>query len=704
MVKGKLYKILWSAAIATTVVGVISFVAGLAFFGITLIAVGGTSLALSVIWTEIQLALADRDDSVRQLILLYGEAALFIIAVAFSTNVIPSEAPTSVRAVTLILGLQALALTIQSKPATISRTAQSTVLCAGHGTVLAGSVLALPFGPTNPSGTLLLYAVGIPTVLLHTFWIRTYRSTADSAPQTGIQRWEGILLIAIIVGVPSTLFVSLIGPEAVLPLNSTVVSVAIATTGIALIFAFATLGAPQSSPRIARLLERHLVGASLHILVTLILVNTAVFTVFLLVPQLFTWILGGVLILLLIGISMNYLMIVHEQRSSRSDYDNARTPSPEIPLSAVTIVITAFDEAAVLPETLQHNLDTLEELPFILVPAVRSTDGTIKLMEETQEAYSDRVRIVKGTTGSKAGDLNRAWQHIKTPYVLVLDADETVNIEFVRRGLTQLEKHPSVGIVQGRKVSTSPTYDAFRRFVTIERQHSTLLDHSLIDDIFDAGHFAGSSAIFRREVPVDVKGFDPSYLTEDIELTIRLYLQTDWNVMYDNQMIAREINPQNWDALFRQRERWARGWAQVAVQYSGDILYSWKNIGGKKSGALSWLLFTAVSAPIFTILPALSLHWYLGLAPQTSPILAFIIAIVLLPERGISFVYTAIRDPAVETSAGRVVEVLLFAYTWILFTWLIQLHSLYLQLSGTEGVWHRTTKGKTDLERIQASQ
>lgn len=698
---GRFYKILWSAAIATAIVGVLAFTAGQTFFAIILIAVGGTSLALSVIWTEIQLALADRKNAIRQLVLLYGEAALFIVAVAFSTNVIPSEAPVSIRAVVLVLGLQALALTIQSSPATISRTAQWTILGAGHGTVLAGSVLALPFGPTNLSGALLLYAVGLPTLLLHAFWIRTYRSTANSASQTGAQRWEGILLVAIIVGVPSTLVISLIGPEPVLTLNNTLVTVATAVAGIALIFAFAILSAPELLPKTTQFLERHLVAATLHILATLILVNTAAFAVFLIVPQLFIWILSGVLILLLFGVGINYSMIIHEQRSSK--HDDSERRSSESPLSAVTVVVTAFDEAAVLPETLQHNLAVLEELPFILVPAVRSTDGTIEIMEETQKAHSERVRIVKGTTGSKAGDLNRAWQHIETPYVLVLDADETVGTEFVCRGLARLEKDLSVGIVQGRKVAASPISDAFRRFVTIERQHSTLLDHSLVADIFDAGHFAGSSAILRREVPVDVMGFDPSYLTEDIEFTLRLYLQTKWELAYDTEMIAREINPQDWDALFRQRERWARGWAQVATQYGSGTLRSWQHIGGKKAIALSWLLFTAVSAPIFTLLPAVSLHWYLGLAPQTSPTVALIIAMVLLPERGISFVYTTIRDPVIETSAGRVVESMVFAYTWILFTWLVQLHSLYLQLSGTEEIWHRTAKDSTEVERIQNS-
>ncbi len=669
-----------------------------------MITLGGAILALFAIWTEIQLAFMNKKNTISRLVLLSGQAALFIIAVAFSINVIPSGASTSVRVVVLVLGLQALSLTIESHPAAISRTTRWGILCGGHGAVLAGSVLALPFEPTNFTGALLLYAVGVPTLFLHAFWIRAYRSTAGRTPQTDAKRWEAMLLIAIIFGVPSTLLVSLTAPEAALFSNDRVASVGIAVSGVAAILGLGTLGAPQTSPSIIRLLEHHLVAVVLHTLVTLILVNTIVFAVFLIVPQLFVWILGGLLLLLLIGVGINYLMIVHEHRSSDRSHNGAKGKSPEGPLSAVTVVITGFNESAVLPETLPHNIAVLGEMPFVLVPAMRSTDGTIEIMQEMQEAHPKRIRVIEGTTGSKAGDLNRAWQHIETPYVLVLDADETVDSEFVRYGLTRLENDPSIGIVQGRKVAASPTSDAFRRFVTIERQHSTLLDHPLVDDLFDAGHFAGSSAMFRHEVPGSVSGWDPSFLTEDIELTLRLYLQTEWEIVYDTQMISREINPRSWDSLFRQRERWARGWAQVAIQHGGDVLRSWQRIGGRKAGGLSWLLFTAVSAPIFTILPALSLHWYLGLAPQTSPTVAFIIAMILLPERAISFVYTAIRDPVIETTIGRTVEALLFAYTWILFAWIIQLHSLYLQLSGTEGVWHRTTKGNVDLDRIRDPQ
>ncbi len=690
--KGRLYEAVWYTAVAVSVVGVIVFSINPSPLAILIIAFGAGSLALFAIWKEIQLALSAEPHVTRRLVLVSGEAALFIIAVAFSTNFIPSDAPLSIRTAVLVLGVQVLALTIDTHPAKISQRTRWTIFCTGHGAVLAGTILILPFGPTNTTGTLLLYAVGTPTLLLHAFWIRTYREVGAPVPKTDAQRWEAILLVVIAVGVPAALFVSLTGTETALVPSTPIATSATAVAGVSAIVAFALLSAPETPPSITRLLDGYLVAVGLHTAVALILVNTFVFTVFLLLPQLFVWILGAVLLLVLVGVGLNYSMIWHAEKSLAHIDDDSEVPSPDIPLSAVTVIVSGFDEASVLPTTLQQNLANLPDMPFLLVPASRSTDGTIEIMQQTQQEHPERVQVIEGPTRSKAGDLNHVWRHVETPYVLVLDADETVDAEFVYRGLSMLRDRPSVGVVQGRKLAAYPTGSVFNRFVTIERQHSTLLDHSLLSDLFDAGHFGGSAAIFRREVPCDVGGWDPTFLTEDIELTLRLYLHSEWQVAYNPRMTAREINPQSWGALFRQRERWARGWAQVAIQHGPAVLQSGSRLGWLKSGALSWVLFTSVSAPVYAILPALLLHWYLGLAPPTPATLALALAIVLLPERGISFAYTAIRDPAIEFSWPRSVEAVAFAYLWIVFAWITQLHSLYLQLSGTEGVWHRTKK------------
>lgn len=682
------YNLLWYTSSAIAVAGIATGSLGQEFTGIVLTAVGGSLLALLAISAEFRLIVATDTQSLRQTLLVFINALIFILAVAFAIDVIPSTAPIPVRIVVAATGFQALTLTINSRPARISRTARWALLIASHGAMLAGAVLALGWGPTNLTGAILLYAVGFPTLILQAFWIRTFRSTTNATASTDVRPWEALLLVAIICAIPSTLALSLTALNTPAIPDTPTVRTAAAMAGISGVVALASLSAPSSPPAALQAITGPVFSVIQHAVVALILVNTFVFVVFLLVPQLFLWILGAFLLLLLTGVALNYLMIVHAERLLSGAHDDSWRPDT----MAVTVVVTGFNEAAVLPDTLEHNLTALSDLEFLLVPAARSTDGTIEVMQEAQSKHPDRVSVIEGTSGSKAGDLNLAWDHIATPYALVLDADETVTSEFITRGLRILDERPAVGIVQGRKVAAYPTQSLLTRFVTIERQHSTLLDQLLMNNVFNAGHFAGSAAILRREVPPAVGGWNPAFLTEDIELTLRLHLQTEWEVSYEHTMIAREINPQTWGDLLRQRERWARGWSQVAVEYGAQVLRSWPRLGRRQTSGVSWLLFTAVSAPIYTILPALALHWVLGLAPPTPLALAVAISLFLFPERGISYVYTAVRDPVITTTPRQIGRALIYGYVWLLFAWVIQLHSLYLNLSGVEGVWHRTAK------------
>jgi len=360
----------------------------------------------------------------------------------------------------------------------------------------------------------------------------------------------------------------------------------------------------------------------------------------------------------------------------------------------VTLVVTAFDEADVLPASLDSNLDVLDELSVLLVPAEKSTDRTVAIAEEYRERYPDRVRVIEGTTGSKAGDLNLAWEHIDTPYVLLLDADETVNAGFVARGLAVLEDSPSVGIVQGRKIERHPYDSWLARFVTVERRHSTWIDHPFMHDVFGASHFAGSAALLRHEVPLAVDGWSDETLTEDIDLTLRLYLDTDWRVRYVPGMVAQALNPKSVLALVRQRRRWARGWVDALATYGVDILRNGRRLGWTRSVGLIWLLFMAVNAPLYTVFPALVVVWLLGLAPTVPIWLVASLAIIVFPARVTIFGYAALRDPEIPVRASplSILELILHAYLWIPLTWLIQLHALYLQLSGAPKIWEGTEK------------
>jgi cellulose synthase/poly-beta-1,6-N-acetylglucosamine synthase-like glycosyltransferase len=67
-------------------------------------------------------------------------------------------------------------------------------------------------------------------------------------------------------------------------------------------------------------------------------------------------------------------------------------------------------------------------------------------MYAVQDDHPARVRVAEATGGSKAADLNATWEHVETPYVLILDADETVDPAFVTRALGILTAQPDIGI------------------------------------------------------------------------------------------------------------------------------------------------------------------------------------------------------------------------------------------------------------------
>lgn len=266
---------------------------------------------------------------------------------------------------------------------------------------------------------------------------------------------------------------------------------------------------------------------------------------------------------------------------------------------------------------------------------------------------------------------------------------------FVTQALRVLSAQPNVGIVQGRKCATYPDTSRLSRFASTERQHSTWLDQSFFADVLSAPHFAGSAAVLRREVLPAVDGFAPEMLTVDIDLTTRLYLETDWDIAYVSEMAAHELLPGTWISLLRQRERWSRGWAQVAALRMGAVFRSCRQLGLRRTVGLSWLLFLALSAPLFTVFPALALPTVaLDTSLGLSLPVAVALAIVLLPERAISFVYAVSRDPDIRVSMTprRIVATVAIAYLWIVFGWIVQLHSLYLQFSGSTQTWTVTRK------------
>jgi cellulose synthase/poly-beta-1,6-N-acetylglucosamine synthase-like glycosyltransferase len=554
----------------------------------------------------------------------------------------------------------------------------------GHALAAGGAALAVASGFV--AGIVPVAAVcaatGLSLLIVVAFWARRERGITDPG-------WETVMLVAVLLAIVagSMPYLAHLGLGHTARLGWAFATIAAAAAAFALC-------APIPAPRWLRVRQGTTVETLSHGIAALVFVN-ALFLSYSLVAQ---WSLRTIMALLLgwtaIVVHLEYRSIKHHEgalRAGRLDVIPLDVP-PDAP--TVTVVVPCMDEEAVLAQTLAENLAIPYPLRFIVVPAMSSRDGTVEVARSVAAQHPDRVRVVLGTTGSKAEDLNLAWSHIDTELVIILDADETTDASSIVRALTIMRERPEVGIVQGRKVSRDPEVSATARFACTERRYSTGMDSLLHAQRFGSSHFGGSGAMLRREVPPELGGWTTQSMVEDIDFTLRTHLRTGWVIAYETRMVVRESDPATFGDLLRQRTRWGRGWIQCTGLYFREVVERRKHLGARRTMGILWLLLTCICALWTTLLPATILLRLAGLGFWLPAKVALMALAIFLPARLISYGYNAARDPVIplRRTPARMLEFAWHAYAWIFVGWMIQLNALYLEVASAPRVWHVTGK------------
>ena len=455
----RLYSTVWALSLAVAFLGMIGVGLGPSTRpgGYALLAVGGGALALCSLSTEIRTAPAGGTAETLHLIVVIAGGLTFVVGVAVATDV-PSWAtpiPLAVRLVVLATAFQALLLTTDVRTARRNLRARAVTLGLSHGSIFAASLLTVSWGPTVPRAGLVLYASGFASLLLNAFWARTLSSqTVPPRAETDRRRWEALLLGAVVVGILGAIAMALSTPTGTLTLRSPERRLLATVTGMAAITGLSMLGVPRRAPPVLRWLDGPVMTVAQHVLTLFVIVNGFLLGVFVAAPWLLPPVFGAFVSFLVLGVALNYGTLVHGWRRGR---DDTQTVPVSLEDAEVTVVVTAMDEVNALSASLRENVTALTPLPFLLVPAARSTDGTQALMHAVRDDYPDRVRVVEATGGSKAADLNAVWDHVETPYALVLDADETVGPAFVTRALRILTAQPESGSSRGGRCPPVPT-------------------------------------------------------------------------------------------------------------------------------------------------------------------------------------------------------------------------------------------------------
>ncbi len=562
-------------------------------------------------------------------------------------------------------GAQVLLLALALRSPTAYGGGRGVVVVLGHVAALVGHESVWRLGPTRIA--VLAYAGSLVVLTLHAYW--THRAVRDDET---LRSWESPFLIIYGLG----------GVGLALTPSGWFGDPLLAATGgmqLAILGSLALLAGPRPLPAAWRARPGGVVEFLSQAIVVVLLLNILLILVILRFP---------VLRLPLVLLAMTWLVVAVISEYGAVIFGRRRqVRAPDVPHAPLTVVVSAMDEASHIGTTLAAALSLPSVERLVVVVAARSQDETAAIAEAAAQNDS-RVFVVHGTGRTKAEDLTEAWRHVETDIALVLDADEQVEPSTLAHGLHVLAEHPGVGIVQGRKVARPQ--GALGHFIVVERRYSTLADHPAQDRVFGAAHFGGSAALIRRQVPADAGWWRSIALTEDIEFTMRVHMDTPWHIQYEPRLVVWEEAPADVAALVRQRSRWARGWSQVSRLYLPRLGRANMPLRGKVG--LGWQLITAISAPWSVFFPTLLTLWLWGEPIQLPVVLALVLGFVILPSRVVTYGVPYFRDPLVPVRhrIRHFLGAVASAYLWVVVGWFMQLHALYLELSSAPKTWHAT--------------
>lgn len=250
-------------------------------------------------------------------------------------------------------------------------------------------------------------------------------------------------------------------------------------------------------------------------------------------------------------------------------------PAPPSELPPVSLVVTAYNEADVLEDTIDActGVDYPDDrLEVVIGYEAASTDGTAAIAEAAGDSHP-RVTAVERTAspGGKASATNHAMEAASGELVAVLDADQRLEPDAVRRAVGWFAAEESVWCVKGRCLGTNAGESLVSLLATVERNLVERTEFVARDRLGGFTIFTGGQAFFRADALDTVGGFDEAVLLEDLDMAYRIQ-RAGGSVRVDPGLVARERNPTGLSAWWNQRKRWARGGMQVARRYLGRTL------------------------------------------------------------------------------------------------------------------------------------
>ena len=342
----------------------------------------------------------------------------------------------------------------------------------------------------------------------------------------------------------------------------------------------------------------------------------------------------------------------------------------------VSVIIPAKNEENVIGRCLDSIINQSYKNIEVIVVEDGSIDNTLKICKEYEKKDSRIKCFHRNISNGKPSALNFALKQVKGTIVATFDADSVLEKDTIMNAITEMHSR-NLDALQGENYPINSKENLITRM--------SVIDHGMIKLALSGRNalelflpLGGSNQYFKKEILEKLNGWNEDYLTEDLEISLRMNIKK-MKIEYSPDVRCGQETPSSLREFRKQRTRWYRGYHQVLF-HSKKEMKSIKDID-------SFLVIFAplISALWFVSFVLLFISFFLHAMTNDELMFIFYFGIFLLALNLISIILISIKN-------YRLLAYLPVAYIYWFLSSIISLYSLILELTNRERKWVKVAK------------
>jgi len=242
----------------------------------------------------------------------------------------------------------------------------------------------------------------------------------------------------------------------------------------------------------------------------------------------------------------------------------------------IDIFVPAHNEEIVIEKTIKSlvRLEYPRDKMHIYIINDCSSDGTGEIVKKYESDFSGLINGIhtekpRGGKG-KSNALNIALEESNSDYIFIYDADNTPESKAVKLLIFELLQNKNYVAVIGKFRIRNRNHTLLTRFINLETLIHQWLTQAGRWQLFKMATIPGTNFVIKREILTKIGGWDNDAITEDTELSFRIFEDKKLIGMMP-LAVSWQQDPPYLKVWMKQRMRWAKGNIYVLHKYLPKI-------------------------------------------------------------------------------------------------------------------------------------